>query len=55
MSLRGPSFGCGELETDSPLLGKDNVVSYVEFHGFKIRGKVGEINPLTGDIIAMRE
>ncbi len=34
------------------MLGKDNVRSYVESDGFNIRGKVGEINPLTGDIIA---
>ncbi len=48
----GPSFGYGELEINEPLLGKDNVRSYVEDDGFKIGGKVGEINPLTGDIIA---
>ncbi len=51
-SLLGPSFGDAELVTNSPLLGKDNVRSYVEGFGFLIGGKVGEINPLTGDIIA---
>jgi hypothetical protein len=48
----GPSFGIAELLTNSPLLGKDNVSSWVESNGFLIGGKVGEINPLTGDIIA---
>jgi hypothetical protein len=33
------------------LLGKDNVSSFVEQDGFGIGGKVGMINPLTGDII----
>ena len=51
-SIRGPSFGWNELLTREPLLGKDNVRSYVEKDGFLIGGKVGEINPLTGDIIA---
>jgi len=48
----GPSFGNYELLTNSPLLGKDNVSSFVENDGFGIGGKVGDINPLTGDIIA---
>jgi len=34
------------------LLGKDSVRSFVERNGFLIGGKVGEINPLTRDIIA---
>jgi hypothetical protein len=54
-SSYGPSFGNCELWTHSPLLGKDNVRSYVEKVGFGIGGKVGEINPLTGDIIACIE
>ena len=54
-SLLGPSFGSDELTTVQPLLGKDNVVSLVERYGFLIGGKVGEINPLTGDIIARHE
>jgi hypothetical protein len=37
------------------LLGKDSVRSFVERDGFGIGGKVGEINPLTGDIIARHE
>ena len=37
------------------MLGKDNVVSLVEKEGFLIGGKVGEINPLTRDIIAKYE
>ena len=48
----GPSFTNGDLETHSPLLGKDNVRSFVEKDGFLIGGKVKEINPLTGYIIA---
>ena len=55
VSSFGPSFGNGELVTYSPLLGKDNVRSYVEKEGFLIGGKVGEINPLTRDIIAEHE
>ncbi len=51
----GPSFGDCDLVTDSPLLGKDNVKSLVELDGFLIGGKVGEINPLTRDIIAKYE
>jgi hypothetical protein len=51
----GPSFGWNELVTFEPLLGEDNVRSYVEKDGFLIGGKVGEINPLTGDIIARHE
>jgi hypothetical protein len=54
-SSQGPSFGDGELLTREPLLGKDNVKSWVEKDGFGIRGKVGEINLITGDIIARRE
>ena len=54
-SSYGPSFGNCELWTHSPLLGKDNVRSYVESDGFLIGGKVGEINPLTRDIIAKHE
>ncbi len=53
--VTGPSFGEFELLTLEPLLGKDNVRSYVERDGFKIRGKVGEINLLTGDIVARHE
>ncbi len=41
--------------TREPLLGKDKVVSCVEQRGFWIGGKVGEINPLTRDIIAKHE
>jgi hypothetical protein len=37
------------------LLGKNNVRSYVESDGFNIGGKVGDINPLTRDIIAEHE
>jgi hypothetical protein len=37
--------------TAEPLLGEGNVISIVGRHGFMIGGKVGEINPLTGDII----
>ncbi len=37
------------------MLGKDNVRSFVEKSGFLIGGKVGEINPLTRDIIAEHE
>ena len=48
----GPSFGNGDLATEEPFLGKGNVRSWVEMHGFRIRGKLGEINPLTRDIIA---
>ncbi len=51
----GPSFGNCELWTREPLLGKDNVRSWVEEDGFLIGGKVGEINPLTRDIIAKPE
>ncbi len=54
-SREGPSFGNGELVTCEPLLGKDNVRSLVEQPGFLIGGKVGEINPLTRDIIANHE
>ena len=54
-SIRGPSFGNCELRTNEPLLGKDIVRSYVEKEGFLIGGKVGEINPLTRDIIAEHE
>ena len=54
-SDRGPSFGNCELLTREPLLGKGKVRSYVESGGFLIGGKVGEINPLTGDIIARHE
>ncbi len=54
-SERGPSFGNCELETYSPLLGKDKVMSWVARDGFLIGGKVGEINPLTGDIIKKYE
>jgi hypothetical protein len=54
-SRAGPSFGNDELRTRQPLLGKDNVRSFVNDEGFKIGGKVGEINPLTGDIIARHE
>ncbi len=54
-SLWGPSFGDGELLTRQPLLGKDNVWSLVKKDGFLIGGKVGEINPLTRDIIAKLE
>ena len=55
VSSLGPSFGWNELLTREPLLGKDNVRSYVESEGFFIGGKVGEINPLTGDFIARHE
>ena len=42
--------------TFEPLLGKDMVRSWVvEDSGFNIAGKVGEINPLTGDIIFKNE
>jgi|LauGreDrversion4_2_1035121.scaffolds.fasta_scaffold184764_1 hypothetical protein len=51
-STRGPSFGNFELLTREPLLEKDNVRSFVEGDGFMIEGKVGDKNPLTGDIIA---
>jgi hypothetical protein len=51
-SIRGPSFGDCELVTFEPFLGKDNVYSYVERDGYMIPGKVGDTNPLTGDIIA---
>jgi hypothetical protein len=44
-----------ELATNEPLLGKDKVESCVENDGFLIGGKVGEINPLTGDIIKRYE
>ena len=54
-SYKGPSFGDSELVTYSPLLGKDKVRSYVELNGFKIGGKVGEINPLTRDIVTRLE
>ena len=50
-SLFGPSFGYVELLTDEPLLGEGNVRSYDGESGFMIGGKVGEINPLTGDTI----
>ena len=53
--LMGPSFGNYELLTNEPLLGKDNVRSLVKQDGFFIGGKVGEINPLTRDIIAKHE
>ena len=47
----GPSFGSGELWTCKPLLGEGNVESFVSRAGFMIGGKLGEINPLTGDTI----
>ncbi len=50
-SGRGPSFGDCDLLTLAPLLGKDNFRSNVNGDGFGIEGKVGEINPLTGDVI----
>ena len=34
----GPSFGDSELRFDEPLLGKNNVKSYVESDGFNIGG-----------------
>jgi hypothetical protein len=50
-SNRGPSFGNVELWTCEPLLGDEKVLSRVVADGFKIPGKVGEINPLTTDAI----
>ncbi len=50
-SSKGPSFGGAELYTEEPLLGEDKVLSSIDCEGFKIEGKVGEINQLTGDII----
>ena len=47
----GPSFGSGELLTEEPLLGERKVRSDVGESGFMIGGKVGDINPLTGDTI----
>jgi hypothetical protein len=47
----GPSFGNGELWTREPLLGEGKVRSDVGESGFMIGGKVGGINPLTGDTI----
>jgi hypothetical protein len=47
----GPSFGNYELDTSEPLLGEGNVRSDVGKSGFMIGGKVGDINPLTGDTI----
>ena len=48
----GPSFGFAELLTNEPLLGEGKVTSYVGRDGFMIGGKLGEINPLTGDTIS---
>jgi hypothetical protein len=50
-SMKGPSFGRSELKTEEPFLGRGNVKSHVKCDGFMIPGKVGEINPLTGDTI----
>ena len=50
-SGHGPSFGYKELLTNEPLLGKDKVLSFINNSGFRIGGKEGDINPLTGDII----
>jgi hypothetical protein len=47
----GPSFGYGELYTEEPLFGEGKVRSDVGKRGFMIGGKVGGINPLTGDAI----
>jgi len=49
--LYGPSFGDYELFTDEPLLGEGKVRSCAGYPGFMIGGKVGGINPLTGDTI----
>ena len=54
-SSLGPSFGDGELWTSEPLLGEGKVWSYVGERGFMIGGKPGEINPLTGDIIEVKD
>ena len=43
---RGPVFGDCELGVYRD---GQNLWSFVECSGFKIPGKVGEINPLTGD------
>ncbi len=47
---RGPIFGNWELEV-YPDGKEEQLWSKVKKSGFKIRGKVGEINPLTGDKI----
>ncbi len=41
--------------TDEALLGEGEVLSYVGRNGFKIGGKVGHINPLTGETIIKSE
>jgi hypothetical protein len=46
----GPSFGYYELVA-YPGGREKELLSYVERDGYKIPGKAGEINPLTGDII----
>ena len=47
---RGPKFGSGDLVVYPE--GKEGQLwSFVEWSGFKIPGKAGETNPLTGDKI----
>ncbi len=51
--INGPTFGGCELYTYPD--GKEKVLwSVVERDGYKIPGKVGEINPLTGDKLIYR-
>jgi hypothetical protein len=51
LSSCGPSFGNFELLIDEPFLGEGKVSSVVGESGFMIGGKIGDIHPLTGDII----
>jgi hypothetical protein len=49
----GPSYGNCELVA-YPNGNEKELLSYVDEDGYKIPGKVGEINPLTGDTLIER-
>jgi|LauGreDrversion4_2_1035121.scaffolds.fasta_scaffold317864_1 hypothetical protein len=50
LEYNGPSFGWGELIT-YPWGREKTLWSFIKRKGFEIPGKLGDINPLTGDVI----